>query len=204
MTSMLTRCFVAAGLIAGVTLPARADTSCVDCYAREVRPALFTNVDRRVVVHRGHIVAERIPARYHRVDTLIEVRPARIVQRRVAAEVRVTSEPVLVAPAHKEWRTTIDAHGRRVLCEVVVPARYADVRHEVVVAPERVVDVTLPAEYRVVSHRVLTRPAQIVYHRTASEVHHVPTLVEVRPETVRWVPTSDPSYEPASAALGRW
>lgn len=98
---------------------------CATCYRETLRPAVYENVTVGAVV----------------------VRPAQTIVRTIAAEYRDVAEQVMVAPARKAWQVTLDGHGRRVGCWVMVPAQYSVQHRQVLVRPPQMVYEQIPALY---------------------------------------------------------
>lgn len=176
---------------------------CRDCYVRQVTPQLFVDTPTDVVVRPGKRIVRRLPARYQTVYENVLVAPEQVVERIVPATIIMRQEQVLVAPARREWQYRRDASGRDVLCEVDIPAQYQTVNQPQEVTPAHSEYVTIPAQYRQRAHRILVEPARRVVTRTPAEVHTLPIRREFAPATERWVPTSNPDYQPVSATSGR-
>lgn len=76
----------------------------------------------------------------------ILVQPETWVTRLVKARYTTVTAPV-IAPAHRAWRVTRDAHGHVVGCWVDVPAKTTFVRTQMVVAPSGIVESHSPAVF---------------------------------------------------------
>jgi hypothetical protein len=182
------------GAVAAISVsiagPAFASGQCETCYRREVRPAQYGVVQETVVTRPAQSVAYRVPAQLGVVQQTVEISPAATVARHIPAEYRVVHETVQIAPASRGWTTRRDAHGRDILCETTVPARYGTVARQVMVRPGRVVHEHIPARYGTVARTVVVRPESVVTSVVPAQYGVVQRRVQVAPATEQWVPVS--------------
>jgi hypothetical protein len=138
--------------LAGLALSASAALAggapCTTCYQKVVHPPVYGVEHERVMVRAPRTHTQVIPAEYATV-----------------------SETVQVAPAHRVWQVTRDAHGREVGCWVTVPARYATRHRQVLVRAEQIVPVAIPAVYGTVARKVLVEPARAAWEPLGHRHH---------------------------------
>ena len=170
-------------------------------------PAVYGEVEKRVVVREGRVEHVLIPPTYRMVTETEVVRPETVRTEVIPAEYEVFNERVLVREAHTEWRRGEPGpvsdpdmprwpSDRDILCLIEVPAEYRVMTRHVLRSPERVIHTTLPAEVRTRTREVIDQPAhdetrviEPVYSMVKERVVVQPERVEtyIAPATVRSV-----------------
>jgi hypothetical protein len=178
---------VIVALSAGV-ISAQAGGGCKTCYEKVVTPPLYRTTNETVLVRPAQTIAHATPAEYGVVHDRVMIRPAQTVARHIPAEMGTVAETIMVSPASKEWRMTVDAHGRHIGCWVKIPAKYATQHRTVVVRPAQVVHDVIPAEYGVQARKVMVRPAQVHHQVVPAEYGTRQRTEMVAPATAQWQP----------------
>jgi hypothetical protein len=168
--------------------------------------AVYAKETRTVVVRPAHTVYETIPAVYRTVaQTRIVPGPVRQVP--VPAVYRTVKEQRLIEPAHLEWRKSVSHRGYsddgqqgvsatptgEVLCRILVPARYAIDRRQVMISPATVRDVKARPRKVICYVKVLATPCRRVPHTVPAITKTVVVSRLVKPAGCEKVVTPRPA-----------
>ena len=179
----------AVALIFSVASPAFAGGKTLACYQKVHQPAVYKTVHEQVVVRPGGLVHKTIPARYGQVTEKVLVSPAHVVARHIPAVTRTVHQTVMVRPKSVGWEWR-HVHGKKTLCKVVHPAKYASQARTVVVHPARTVHERIPARYAHRTRTVVVEPARTIAHKVPPVIKTVARRVQVQPASAGWVQIS--------------
>lgn len=145
---------------------------------RVIRPGVIGIETRRTLIRPAAVERERIPALYRTVEHVV-AHPGPTRWLHTPPEYRFEQVPVLIAPAHAEWRpraaafayggaapgqTVVEPTGE-VVCRVWCPARWGVEQRRVLVAPGRAYAERGATRYERFVERVMVRPASVVERR---------------------------------------
>jgi len=146
---MSTRTFLgalaAAAIVAG-SGPSLAGNYQKSCYKKVHHPAEYRIVLERVIVQQEQVYFAVSPAQYRIKREKVIIKPAQTIAQTIPAVTKTVHQNVVVRPASTRWEYQ-RKNGKKVLCEVHVPAKHALVKKQVIVRPARTVHTTIPAQY---------------------------------------------------------
>ena len=157
------------------------------CYRRVIDPPRYNTVVERVLAAPAREARQYVPAVTRAVARTVVVRPERTVERKVPAQYALRAETVEASPAHREWRTR-DEGGDVIGCWVNVPARLAEVRRRVLIAPAHVVSQTMPEETATRLVTEVVEPAHVVVRDIPARYITRQRQVLVSPGGAHWAP----------------
>jgi hypothetical protein len=167
-------------------------------------PAVYGHGEKQVVATPARVDRQVIPATYRTIPRWTVI-PGRTVWIRSQPVYRTVTEQTVITPAHLEWRygaegAVQDAFGAvrstgRVLCRVLVPARYGLFSHEVMVSAGESHAVIGPGRRVICYVRVLATPARVIEHKVPATYRTVQTTYIVKPATHERVVTPGPTRQ---------
>lgn len=135
------------------------------CYYEYHKPAQFKDIDDRIMVSEATEKLVVVPAKFTPSTKRVMTKAAAKRLKVLPTEYETVTEKVLVEPAHKEWKKgrgpieRIDNSTGEIMCLINVPARYEEIKRQVVKTAARAESSSIPAVFDSIEIEKLSQDA---------------------------------------------